>query len=96
MTLAPPPDASLARSEDLPHGTSGSQVHSPAAGDGPGQARPPRRRSAIGSRSGLWANLATFIFGCGASLAQAGALIAVGRAIGDIIVSRPPNAQLVE
>lgn len=90
MTLAPPPDASLARSEDLPHGTSGSQVHSPAASDGPS-----RRRSAIGTRSGTWTNLATFIFGCGASLAQAGALIAVGRAIGDIIVSRPPNAQLV-
>lgn len=96
MTLAPPPGSAHARSDEAPpQGAAGSDTRASQHAAGATHGRPAHRGTGLGSRSGTAANLVTFGFVSAASLTQAAALIAVGRAVGDIIEGNPPNGQLV-
>lgn len=73
-------------------------AHPPASRDLPADratARRPRRPAIrIGSAAGRRANVVVFVLSCLASVTQAGVLIAIGRAVGDIIAGMPPNRYL--
>ncbi len=73
-------------------------AHPPASRDLPADrataGRPRRPAIRIGSAAGRRANVVVFVLSCLASVTQAGVLIAIGRAVGDIIAGMPPNRYL--
>lgn len=63
--------------------------------DGTARGRSERKAIAIGSKAGTRSHIAASVFASAASVAQAGALIAVGRAAGDVVAAQAPNTSLL-